>query len=73
MVQFSGVNIEMYGEPRYSMNSMLISPAFVTSTITAPVEKSHPEANIQWVMKILNNPYMKLHLNKIKSWLYYLS
>jgi len=60
MVQFSGVNIEMYGEPRYSMNSMLISPAFVTSTITVFAEKYHPEEivqNMSW--KIINNPCIK--------------
>jgi len=72
LVQFLGVNIEIYREPRSFMTYLPISPAYVTSTITAPAEKSHPIEIFNESWKILNNPYMKIHLNKINIWIYYL-
>jgi hypothetical protein len=42
MLEFLGVDIKMYGESRSFGTSLPISPAFVTSTITALAEKAHP-------------------------------
>jgi hypothetical protein len=41
MVQFLGVIIKMYGEPRSSVTPFPISPTYFTSTIIASAEKSH--------------------------------
>jgi hypothetical protein len=59
MAQFLGINIKMYGKPRYFMTPLPIFPASIASAITASVEETHPEEMFQLVMKTLDNPYIK--------------
>jgi hypothetical protein len=57
------------------MASLPVSFASIISAITAPAEKTHPVAIFNQSRKVLNNPYMKLYLNKsrVGSIIYYMT